>query len=179
LSHEIKTPITAIKCYLEGMDDGVIENSPKNYVLLHKEINRLIDITSSIMEYEKLEQTEGEALEKYPIDFIKVIQYIQEEYGPLLAKQHQEIIVKQNKIPLICSLDEGKFIQLLHNIFSNFIKYAGIEKVLRISSIERQGKVYVTFQDNGNGVAKKEIEFIREKFYQVDKSRTASIDRGI
>lgn len=56
LSHEIKTPITAIKCYLEGMDDGVIEASEKNYRLLHNEIDRLINITSSIMEYEKLEQ---------------------------------------------------------------------------------------------------------------------------
>lgn len=161
------------------MDDGVIENSPKNYALLHKDINRLIDITSSIMEYEKLEQTDGETLEKHPIDFIRVIQYIQEEYGPLLTKQHQKIVVKQNKTPLLCSLDEGKFIQFLHNIFSNFIKYAGTGKILSISSIERQGKIYITFQDNGNGVAKKEIEFIREKFYQVDKSRTASRDRGI
>ncbi len=125
LSHEIKTPITAIKCYLEGMDDGVIENSPKNYALLHKEINRLIDITNSIMEYEKLEQTERETLKMVPLDFMKIIQHLEEEYTPLLAKQDQKITYKLTKVPLICSLDEGKFIQLLHNVFSNFIKYAG------------------------------------------------------
>lgn len=73
LSHEIKTPITAIKCYLEGMDDGVIESSPKNYGLLHKEINRLIEITGSIMAYEKLEQTDRETLKIVPIDFVKLV----------------------------------------------------------------------------------------------------------
>ena len=79
LSHEIKTPITAIKCYLEGMDDGVIESTPKNYALLHSEINRLIEITSSIMEYEKLEQTQRETLRITPVDFHKIIGRLQEE----------------------------------------------------------------------------------------------------
>lgn len=179
LSHEIKTPITAIKCYLEGMDDGVIESSPKNYALLHKEINRLIEITNSIMEYEKLEQTERETLKITPIDFTKLIGHLQEEYIPLLSKQKQEIVLIENKSGLTLNFDESKFIQLLHNIFSNFIKYAGPEKILTIKSSERNGKIFISFRDNGNGVPKKEIAFIREKFYQVDKSRSASNDRGI
>lgn len=179
LSHEIKTPITAVKCYLEGMDDGVIENTPKNYELLHKEINRLIDITSSIMEYEKLEQTDRDALKIVPIDFMKLVGHIRDEYTPLLWKKQQQIISVENKTPILLSFDEGKFIQLLHNIFSNFIKYAGDGKVLSIKSTERNGKVFLTFRDNGDGVPKKEIAFIREKFYQVDKSRSASKHRGI
>lgn len=179
LSHEIKTPITAIKCYLEGMDDGVIESTPKNYALLHKEIDRLIEITGSIMEYEKLEQTDQTALKIAPIDFRKIIGHLREEYIPLLAKQKQQIIFQENKTNPIIHLDEGKFIQLLHNIFSNFIKYAGRGKTLTIKSMERNGKIHISFRDDGNGVPQKEIAFIREKFYQVDKSRSASSDRGI
>lgn len=124
LSHEIKTPITAIKCYLEGMDDGVIEATPKNYALLHKEINRLIEITGSIMEYEKLEQTDRETLNIASIDFLKTIEHLQEEYAPLLAKQKQQIVLSGHKSPVMLEFDESKLIQLLHNIFSNFIKYA-------------------------------------------------------
>ncbi|MDD2892105.1 MAG: HAMP domain-containing sensor histidine kinase [Candidatus Gracilibacteria bacterium] len=179
LSHEIKTPITAIKCYLEGMDDGVIENSPKNYTLLHKEIDRLIEITGSIMEYEKLEQTDVDALKIISIDFIKLMKNLQEEYVPLLAKQNQQILIVENKTPIFLQFDESKFIQLLHNIFSNFIKYAGKEKTLTIKSRERDGKIFLTFQDNGEGIPRKELAFIREKFYQVDKSRSASKERGI
>lgn len=160
------------------MDDGVIESTPKNYALLHKEINRLIEITGSIMEYEKLEQTDIEALRLVPVDFTKLIGHLQEEYSPLLSKQHQ-IVFLENKTNLILHFDESKCIQLLHNIFSNFVKYAGEGKVLTIKSTERNGKIFITFRDNGNGVPKKEIAFIREKFYQVDKSRSASSDRGI
>ncbi len=179
LSHEIKTPITAINCYLEGMYDGVIEITSKNYALLYSEINRLIEITSSIMEYEKLEQTDQETLRITPIDFHKIIGRLQEEYIPLLSKQYQQIILIENKLQPVLNFDEGKFIQLLHNIFSNFIKYAGNGKLLTIKSTERNGKIYLTFRDNGNGVPRKEIAFIREKFYQVDKSRSASLERWI
>lgn len=161
------------------MDDGIIESTPKNYALLHKEINRLIEITSSIMEYEKLEQTDREALKITSIDFTKLIGHLREEYIPLLTKQKQQIIIPENKSPLILNFDESKFIQLLHNIFSNFIKYAGTEKILTIKSSERNGKIFITFRDDGNGVPKKEVAFIREKFYQVDKSRSASNDHGI
>lgn len=104
---------------------------------------------------------------------------MQNEYTPLLAKQQQRIILTQNKLPPSLQFDEGKFIQLLHNIFSNFIKYAGNEKVMTIKSTERDGKIFLSFRDNGNGVPRKETAFIREKFYQVDKSRSASTDRGI
>jgi len=179
LSHEIKTPITAIKCYLEGMDDGVIESNPKNYALLHKEINRLIEITGSIMEYEKLEQINRESLSISPVNFEEIIKHIQEEYIPLLAKEQQQIILVKNRIPFILNFDESKFIQLLHNIFSNFIKYAGNGKSLTIKSMERNGKITLIFRDDGNGIPKKEIMFVREKFYQVDKSRSSSNDRGI
>lgn len=106
LSHEIKTPITAIKCYLEGMDDGVIEPTPKNYALLHKEINRLIDITGSIMDYERLEQTDRDALKIIPLDFVKITGYLQEEYAPLLAKQGQQIILWGNESDVILNFDE-------------------------------------------------------------------------
>jgi signal transduction histidine kinase len=50
---------------------------------------------------------------------------------------------------------------------------------LSIKSTERHGKIHITFRDNGNGVPRKEIAFVREKFYQVDKSRSATTERGI
>lgn len=177
LSHEIKTPITAIKCYLEGMDDGVIPNNAKNYGLLHKEIDRLIEITGSIMEYEKLEQTGQETLKIIPVDFTKICRHIEEEYIPTLAKLGQTIEIVDS--PLQINFDEGKLIQLLHNIFSNFIKYSGKGKNMVIKISNRNGKTTLSFRDNGNGVPKKEVLFIREKFYQVEKSRSASPDRGI
>lgn len=123
LSHEIKTPITAIKCYLEGMDDGVIETSEKNYRLLHREIDRLINITSSIMEYERLEQEGTDSLVLQSIDFIELVRNVRDEYMPMLQKNRQEISCAESKTFLV-NLDSEKTIQMLHNIFSNFLKYA-------------------------------------------------------
>lgn len=107
LSHEIKTPITAIKCYLEGMDDGVIEPNEKNFTLLHKEIDRLIDITGSVMDYEKLEQTDKESIRLRTVDFTEMLSNSRQEYMPSLTKNKQSIIFPEaKKFPLV--MDENK-----------------------------------------------------------------------
>lgn len=178
LSHEIKTPITAIKCYLEGMDDGIIEASEKNYRLLHNEIDRLINITSSIMEYEKLEQAGGDSLAIKSIDFIGLIKNVRDEYIPMLQKNNQEITCAENRTFFI-NLDSEKVIQMIHNIFSNFLKYAWSGTNLSVKVSRKDNWAYITFADNGKWIAKEEILFVREKFYQVEKSRTRSVDRWL
>ena len=55
ISHELKTPITSIQCYLEGISDGVIKLGPKNLSAIIDEMNRLIQLVNKIMEYEKFE----------------------------------------------------------------------------------------------------------------------------
>ncbi len=178
LSHEIKTPITAIKCYLEGMDDGVIETSEKNYRLLHREIDRLINITSSIMEYERLEQEGTDSLSLQSIDFIELVKNVRDEYVPMLQKNRQEIVCAQSKTFFV-NLDPEKTIQMIHNIFSNFLKYAWADTTLSIKLSRRDNWAHITFADNGKWIAKEEILFVREKFYQVEKSRTRSADQGL
>lgn len=178
LSHEIKTPITAIKCYLEGMDDGMIETSEANYRLLHREIDRLINITSSIMEYERLEQEGTDSLTIEPIDFIELVKSIRDEYIPMLQKNHQKIVCAENKNFLI-NLDSERTIQMIHNIFSNFLKYAWLNTTLSIKLSRKNNWINITFADNGKWIATEEILFVREKFYQVEKSRTRSADGGL
>lgn len=178
LSHEIKTPITAIKCYLEGMEDGVIEMNERNRKLLNKEIDRLIDITGTIMEYEKLEQQDVSSLHIERVDITEIIRLLTEEYGPSLKKRNQEVILHNEK-RFFVFVDQDKCIQLLHNIFSNFIKYAGKGTTLSIKLARRNNLVHLTFADNGNGIPSEEIAFVKEKFYQVEKSRTNTSKNGL
>lgn len=105
------------------MDDGIIETSEKNYRLLHKEIDRLINITQSIMEYERLEQEGVDSLRLEPIDFVELLKNVRDEYIPMLQKNRQKIICPQSKTFSIV-FDSEKAIQVIHNIFSNFLKYA-------------------------------------------------------
>jgi signal transduction histidine kinase len=69
-------------------------------------------------------------------------------------------------------MDKNMLVQVLHNIFSNFIKYAGNGTELTCSYIRKKDHIELQFKDNGIGIPESEISLVREKFYRIDKSRT-------
>lgn len=178
LSHEIKTPITAIKCYLEWIEDWVIETNDNNMNMLYNEIERLIKITNSIMEYEKEESMNFWDIFIEKVDLSNLTEFIISEYYPLISRNEQEII---SYIPAWYHIqaDKDKITQLLHNIFSNFIKYSGKDTTLNIKSYNKANQHVITFFDNGKWVNKDELPFIKEKFYKVEKSRNKEKDSWI
>lgn len=123
ISHEIKTPITAISGFLEAIEDGIIELDAKNIKILQSEISRLIRITEGIMKHEKFLHSLDSDFEKEEINIRDQILQILPQYDQKLAKNLQKIEILFQKSPKI--LVQGEyFSQILHNIFSNFRKYA-------------------------------------------------------
>lgn len=93
-SHEIKTPISAIKCYLEGIEDKVLTLDEKMIELLHREIDRLIKISGSIMDFGAIDRLEHASCEKHRVDLVSMLHHVRDEYLPKLKKQTQEIIFR-------------------------------------------------------------------------------------
>lgn len=123
LSHEIRTPITAVKCYLEAIEDGYMEIDTKTLVLLQKELDRLTTTTEEIMHFERTTHPMEKNIRVKRFDLKKSIIPLVNEYGPQLHKTHQNILINIPDNSYI-RMDESMLIQICHNIFSNFIKYA-------------------------------------------------------
>lgn len=174
ISHELKTPITSIQCYLEGISDWVISLDDKNLASITSEMTRLTELVNQIMEYEKFENTRLE-LTKISTNIYEFIWPILDTQQVYLQKNKQIIALSGSKNMEIL-LDRDTFTQLVYNLVWNFVKYAGSWKRLDItisaSSIE--------FSDNWKWISKKEIPFISEKFYQWKIEKTgSSMLRGI
>lgn len=179
LSHEIRTPITAVKCYLEWIEDGVIKLDQKTISLLQTELTRLATITEKIMEYEHLTHDIFSDVRVERFDVRDIINQIIEEYRPQLLKTHQSIRIVFPEEEFLISMDKSMCIQILHNIFSNFLKYAGKNTKLNIN-IDRWNEMYIfTFEDDGVGVPVEELAFVKEKFYRVDKWRNQDENRSM
>lgn len=142
ISHELKTPITSIQCYLEGISDGVIELSEKNLRAITDEMKRLIKLVNTIMEFEKFENAEIE-LHKTDEDIGELIKSLVETHKTRLRETEQKIKVTGEE--LILSVDTDLMKQLVHNIIGNFIKYAGKGTTLTINITKK----YIDFKDNG------------------------------
>lgn len=177
-SHEIKTPIAAIKIFLEGVEDGVVELNEKSMGIIHSELDRLLVITDSIMQYEKVEALKERNVAREYFDLTQVLMLLRDEYLPILARNSQIIAFEDAPFPVF--LERDLIIQLIHNVFSNFTKYAGPNTQLSVQYSARGRKLTLQFDDDGKGVAKENVKYLREKFYQEDSGRSGSqSQRGI
>ena len=102
---------------------------------------------------------------------------IKEEYIPLLSQDNQNIEFRTDR-HFYAVADRDMFVQICHNLVSNFHKYSGNNTTLSVRFFHTADMFGMVFEDNGKGVPEKELPFLQEKFYQVDKTRTVTDDRG-
>lgn len=174
ISHELKTPITSIQCYLEWITDGVIKLDEKTLGSITDEMRRLINLVNKIMDYEKFENKNLE-LNTGTTNLSEVLKIIAETHKKRLKEKHQRIkITWEENVNIF--MDKDLFIQVCHNIIGNFLKYAGKETLLTINITKK----YIDFSDNWKGIKQSEIPFLMEKFYQWDIDKSGNIEeRGI
>lgn len=169
ISHELKTPITSIQCYLEWIKDNVIKLDDKILTNITSEMHRLIKLVNKIMDYEKFDNSE--IILKLEDNYIKYLtEKIINQFKLKLKENNQKIITLWND--KLLKIDKDSFIQIIQNIISNFIKYAWYGTILKIEFWTN----YIKFFDNWRWVKKEELPYIKEKFYQVKNSKTWDID---
>jgi len=174
LSHEIRTPMTAVKCLLEAIDDGVMELDAPTITTLQNEINRLVDITTRIMEYESFLSTVDPHPEKSDIPLASLTKSIILQYEAQMLKTNQKIEMHFSPGARV-TMNTDQYVQVLHNIFSNFIKYAGEDSTLHCRIKPEKRKVILIFEDDGAGMSDENLSFAKEKFYREDTSRTQEL----
>lgn len=86
ISHEIRTPITAVRCYLEAIEDGMMQIDDKTIPLLQTELKRLTSITEQIMEYENLTHHVSDDIRVERFDIRSQIDELIYEYSPQLER---------------------------------------------------------------------------------------------
>jgi len=160
ISHELKTPITSIQCYLEWISDWVIKLDEKTLNSIIEEMKRLIILVNKIMEYEKFDNQDLN-VKLQEEDLPSLVKEIANTHKKRLEENNQRIKITW-LINTKLKLDKNLFKQVVHNIISNFLKYAWQETILTINIT----KNYIEFSDNWKGISSNEIQFITEKFYQ-------------
>lgn len=170
ISHELKTPITSIQCYLEWISDWVIKLDQKNLNSITYEMKRLITLVNKIMEYEKLDRKKLDlSLSDFQVN--DLIISLVETHKKRLRENKQRIKVTW-EIDVNIKADKDLFIQLVHNLIWNFLKYAGKKTFLKVNVTRK----YIDFSDDGEWIKASEIPFLTEKFYQWNIEKTWDID---
>ena len=166
ISHELKTPITSIWCYLEWITDWVIKLDKKNLSAITDEMTRLISLVNRIMNYEKFENQKLE-LELSEHNISDLVKQVVETHKKNLKERKQRIKITWDE-NLHINLDKNLFKQITHNMIWNFLKYSWKNTLLKIIITKK----YIDFSDNWAWVKQSEIPYLTEKFYQANKEKT-------
>ncbi|WP_249030065.1 sensor histidine kinase [Tannockella kyphosi] len=173
ISHDLRSPLTSIRAYVEGLLDGIAKSpeSQQKYLQIIKNKSEDIDqMITKIMSISKLE------LGELPINpiYIQLDGFIKE----YMQKYYMEYLEKGLTIQLghIASTsiygDNDQLLSIFSNILENSVKYNKNRNPILTISLEKEGKYsYLSFKDNGDGVQSKDLEHLFEVFYRSDPSR--------
>lgn len=179
-THELKTPVTSIKLFLETLRKHELPRDRQlkyiDYMLtdaarLTADINRILNLA-------RLESGTyaGEFVE---LDLVRVVREFIDKNAHLFDNCGIELRNPGNA-PLIHPVDLALFEMLLMNLLTNALKYNDAEQAKIAISFERlENKVRIAFSDNGRGLARKECRKIFKKFYQIKNTDQASSGSGL
>jgi two-component system phosphate regulon sensor histidine kinase PhoR len=178
VSHEIKTPITAIKGFVETLQDGAIkdaEDARRFLAIIQKHADRLEAIIEDLLSLSRIER-EAER-EEIPLNEGMVKDVLR------TAIQMCEISAAGKKIKmesycadgLVARINPPLLEQAFVNLLDNAIKYSDEENVIRIEADGTGNELQVSVQDHGCGISKEDLPRIFERFYRVDKARSRQL----
>ena len=180
VSHELRSPITAISGDVEGMRDGTIgqEDYPQYLTIVSDETTRLKNLIGDLLKLSRLEKADA-ALNKTNFDICELLsRVLLHRTGDLEAKK-MDVECDFAPEPCMVSADESRIEQVAVNLLDNAIKFTPDGGVIRMSVRVNQGICTVIVQDNGVGISPEDRPHIFERFYTADQSHTSGKGTGL
>jgi signal transduction histidine kinase len=173
VAHELRTPLSNIRGYLEALRDGVVEPTPEAIASIHEEamlLNRLVD------DLQELALAEAGQLDlvRQPVDLREVVQKAVQSLNNQTSEKNVSIeVLLPDDLPLV-EADAERMGQVLRNLINNAAINTPTGGEICIEARVCDSQVAVSIKDNGVGISKEHLPFVFERFYRADRSRARS-----
>ena len=177
VSHELKTPLTLIKGYIETLEDRAIDDKEKarKFISIIKEhAERLGNIIDDLLSLSELELSK-DSIEKTDFDLKNLIDEVALGFGHALDTKKQSLGIDVQGDGFRIKADRDRIEQLFVNLIDNAVKYTKETGRILVSLAEQRDTITVTVEDNGIGIPKEHLDRVFERFYRVDKARSRQL----
>jgi two-component system phosphate regulon sensor histidine kinase PhoR len=176
VSHELKTPLTSIKGFVETLLEGALEdkeNSRHFLQIIQDHASRLDNLVNDLLDLSYLE-SQGIKLDKEKVNLNALTDDILASFRSQLKKRSIQV---SNDLSnnLFIMANKDKISQVLTNLIDNAIKFNHESGSIKISSQDQEDKVKIVVEDSGIGIPGKDTPRIFERFYRVDKARSREL----
>ncbi|MBR0081922.1 MAG: HAMP domain-containing protein [Clostridia bacterium] len=175
VSHELRSPLTSMKGFLEAMQDGTIpqESYPEYIDIVLGETRRMASMVNDLLDLSRIESGMIE-LHYETFDINELIRRTLITFEARLTEQQMEMEVRFAQEQCFVYADSAQIGQVLRNLIDNAIKYSGKGQTICVSTYSVRREVYVSVKDNGVGIPQEDIPHVFDRFYKVEKAHTPS-----
>ncbi|PKM49523.1 MAG: hypothetical protein CVV02_15450 [Firmicutes bacterium HGW-Firmicutes-7] len=172
ISHDIRSPLTSIKGFVQAILDGTIpyENQDKYLNIVLAETERLSSLTNNILLLSKMENQQV-LMEKSPFEIHEIIRKVLLQFDQHIINKKIDVKFLFYKKDLIVFADSNQIQRVLYNLIDNAVKFSNVKGELIIETTVIKDKVEVSISDSGQGIPEESIKYIWDRFHKADRSR--------
>lgn len=176
VSHELKTPLTSIKGFVETLLEGALEDKENNrnfLIIIQQHVDRLNNLINDLLDLSRIESRRIE-LDISEFNLKGLVDNILPAFKSQLKKKNIETNSDLSSVLLIRA-DKDRMEQVLINLMDNAIKFNREKGFIKIYTEDLNDRIKVIIEDSGIGIPVKDIPRIFERFYRVDKARSREL----
>ena len=178
VSHELKTPITSIKGFVETLKDGAIaepEQARRFLEIIARHSDRLNAIIDDLLSLSRLEEDSEKRMLSFETTLLKPVLAEAVSLSKIKAEEKRIQLVLNCKENTKAAMNPALLEQAVTNLIDNAIKYSTSESKIWIEANQKENEIIIEVRDQGCGIAQKYLERIFERFYVVDKGRSRKL----
>ncbi|HEY8532012.1 MAG TPA: ATP-binding protein [Limnochorda sp.] len=175
VSHELRTPLTSLRGFLQAIRERVVTDPREvdRYLgVMHDETMRLIRLVNSLLDLSRIDSGRV-TLHCQPLVLAQAVEDVLASMQPRI--EGQELAVQTeipDDLPPVWA-DRDRLDQILINLLENAVRYTGRGGRVRVAACLQDGQVVTVVEDTGPGIPPEDLPYIWDRFYKVDKARTA------
>lgn len=173
VSHELKTPMTTISGFIDGILDGTIPQEKQTYYLniVSSETKRLSRLVRSMLDLSKIDSGKLK-LNKKPFDLSQVIINTLISFEDKITAKNIQVEGLEDLKSIIVNGDVDMIHQVIYNLVDNAVKFVNKQGIIQILSETNSSYTTIKIRNSGLSIPDEEIKLIFDKFYKTDKSRS-------
>lgn len=173
VSHELKTPMTSISGFIDGILDGTVPpEKEKHYLeIVSAEVKRLSRLVKTLLDAARIESGEYKV---NPTDFdvMEMARRVIIGFEQQIDKKQLDIRGLDNEEKFVVYSDFDITYQIINNLVDNAVKFSVQGGYIEITVASKNDKVFVSVKNSGMGIPAKDLPYVFERFYKTDKSRS-------
>ena len=176
VSHELKTPMTTIGGYIDGMLDGTIPPERHRYYMqiVSDETKRLSRLVRSMLDISRLQDSSIPEEKKTRFDMEECVGEVLITFEQKILSKKLEVEVDLPEHPVFTRADKDAVTQVVYNLLDNAVKFCTEGGTLGLKLREGGGKIYITVSNEGQTIPPEELPLVFDRFHKIDKARNRS-----